>query len=173
MLHKKIKLYTEDEILFHYSRLLILFDVLDEYGVSDGIGIERVSYYDMFSDKPFLIFQDDEEAKIELLFHGFESKTLGYISSSQIFSSRREKLRHYIAGLICRNLISFKNIDRQIKYSITQEGKSVANCYKSLYVKAYKKSAELVIKKLSKISDTKLLQLSKDWLKAEPFTMDL
>ncbi len=55
-----------------------------------------------------------------------------------------------------RNLIDVNNIDGQLLYSITNEGKRIASQFKSLYGKAYKKSAEIVTTKLYKMRDKEL-----------------
>lgn len=170
----RLRFSAEDEDLFNAARILILFDVLREKGNLNGTNIERIGYYDFFSAQPFLVFgKEEEEIKQELLLQGFESNTVGYISSSQRFTNRREKLKHYLAGLLMRNLIDVNNIDGQLLYSITNEGKRIASQFKSLYGKAYKKSAEIVTTKLSKMRDKELSEKARQWLKAEPFIIDL
>jgi len=170
----QIRFSAEDEDLFNSARLLLLFDVLEGHGIKGGINIERAAYYDFFSAQPFLVLgKGEKDIKFELLYEGFESTTIGYISSSQRFTNRREKLKHYLAGLLVRNLIQVNNVNSQLLYSITEEGKYVATQFKSLYTKAYKKSAGIIIKKLSKMSDKKLTDNAREWLRAEPFLIDL
>lgn len=167
------KFSAEDEVLFNSARLLVLFETLSKLGFSDGIDLERTGYYDFFSAQPFLVFNDDVEIKLELLYCGFESSTIGYISSSQRFTSRRQKNKHYLAALIMRDLISVRNLNGKFLYSITEKGKTAALNFKSLYVQAYRKSAEIIIKKFGKMSDTKLAINAREWLKAESFMIDL
>jgi hypothetical protein len=170
----RLRFSAEDEDVFNSARLLLLFDALDERGKKDGINIERVGYYDFFSAQPFLVFvKEENDAKLELLFHGFESTTIGYISSSQRFTNRREKLKHYLAALLMRDLITVNNVDGQFLYSITGTGKNVASQFKSLYTKAYRMSAGIIINKLSKMSEKKLAENAREWLRAEPFIIDL
>jgi hypothetical protein len=164
----------EAEDLFNSARLLLLFHVLNEKGNAQGISIERIAYYDFFSAQPFLVFgKGNEEIKLELLLQGFETNTLSYISSSQRFTNRRAKLKHYLAGLLMRDLITLKNIDGHLLYLITEKGKETALLFKSLYTSAYKRSAEIIISKLSRMSDTGLAQSAREWLKGEPFIIDL
>lgn len=167
------KFSAEDEVLFNSARLLVLFDILSKLGYHEGIDIERIGYYDFFSAQPFLVFNNDIETKLELLYYGFEYSTVGYISSSQRFTSRRQKNKHYLAALIMKDLISVKNLDGKFFYSITEKGKTVALNFKSLYAQAYRKSAEIIIKKLGKMSDNKLALNARQWLKAESFMVDL
>lgn len=171
---KRLRFSAEDEDLFNSARILLLFDILDAKGKTEGVNIERIAYYDFFSAQPFLVFGKDEtDTKLELLFQGFESTTIGYISSSQRFTNRREKLKHYLAELLTRDLITVNNIDGQLLYSITIKGKEIVSKFKSLYTTAYKKSAAIIIDKLSKMSDKKLTENARVWLKAEPFVIDL
>lgn len=171
---KPIHFSAEDEDLFNSARLLILFQMLDETGYSSGANIERIAYYDFFSAQPFLVFgKDDSNVKLDLLLQGFESTTIGYISSSQRFANRRERLRHYLAGLLMRDLILVTNSDGQLLYSITDKGRQTAGQFKSLYITAYRKSATFVIDKLARLSDKKLAESSKQWLRAEAFMVDL
>ena len=172
--HIQIRFSAEDEDIFNSARLLMLFDVLEGQGTNEGINIERAAYYDFFSAQPFLVLgKDEKDIKFELLYEGFESTTIGYISSSQRFANRREKLKHYLAGLLTRDLIKVSNADGHLLYSITEEGKRVASQFKSLYTKAYRKSGRIITNKLSKMSNKKLAENAREWLKAEPFLIDL
>jgi len=170
----EIRFSAEGEDLFNSARLLMLFNTFDEIGDSTGINIERVAYYDFFSAQPFLVFtEDDADSKLELLIDGFEATTIGYISSSQRFTNRREKLKHYLAGLLMRDLIDVRNIDGQLLYCITKKGKETAVKFKTLYSLAYKKSSAIIIKKLARLSEKKLSDNAREWLRAEPFIIDL
>lgn len=169
----EIHFSAEDEDLFNSARLLILLDVLSSIS-DEGVPIERIAYYDFFSAQPFLVIgKEDKSLKLELLYHGFEATTIGYISSSQRFSNRREKLKHYLAKLLVRDLIEVKNHDGQFLYSITDLGIKKSSEFKSLYMGAYKKSAAIIVSKLSKLSDKRLADNARQWLKAEPFIIDL
>lgn len=169
-----IRFSAEEEDLFNSARLLMLFGALDEIGDSKGINIERTAYYDFFAAQPFLIFaKEDSDVKLDLLFNGFEATTVSYISSSQRFSNRREKLKHYLAGLIMRDLIDVHNIDGQLLYYITKKGKEAAKKFQSLYSMAYQKSATIIIKRLARLGEKKLAENAREWLKAEPFIIDL
>jgi len=168
-----IKNSAEDEAVFNMGRLLVLFSIFKGIFPEDSLSIDRIAYYDFFSSQPFLIFNDDKESKIELLYYGFESSTVGYISSSQRFTTRREMSKFYLAGLLMKNLIQVKNLEGRYSYSITNFGENVASKFKSMYIEAYRKSAVLTIKKLHNFNDKKLDQKAKEWLKAEPFMIEL
>ena len=72
-----------------------------------------------------------------------------------------------------RDLILVTNSDGQLLYSIADMGRQVARQFKSLYITAYRKSATFVIHKLARLSDKKLAESSKQWLRAEAFMVDL
>jgi hypothetical protein len=169
-----IKCSPDEEDLFNSARLLALFGVLNEQKDDAGIPIERIAYYDFFSAQPLLILEKEEtNLKLDLLFFGFETTSVSYISSSQRFSNRRERLKHYLSNLIMRDLITVYNSDGKLLYKITDYGNEIASKFNAMYIQAYKKSAELILKKLSKLSDKQLAMNSKQWLKAEAFVIDL
>ena len=164
---------VEDDTIFNMGRLLVLFLIFEGIFPEDSINLDRIAYYDFFASQPFLIFHDDKRAKIELLYYGFEASTVGYISSSQRFTTRRERLKIYLSGLLMRNLIQVKNLEGRYTYSITTRGKEVASKFRSMYIEAYKSSAVLTIKKIYRLSDKKLELQAKEWLRAEPFMIEL
>jgi len=168
-----IKESVEDNAIFNMGRLLNLFSTFNDIFPEDSLNIDRIAYYDFFASQPFLIFNDDEKTKIELLYSGFEPSTIGYISSSQRFTTRREMSKFYLAGLLMRNLIQVNNVGGRYGYSITNPGKEIASKFKSMYIEAYRRSAILTIKKLHHLNEKKLDQNAKQWLKAEPFMIEL
>lgn len=172
---KKHDIYfpPEDEDIFNASRLLIMFEVLNIYGKKKLVSIERISYYDFFSANPLLIFNDNLSIKNKLVYEGFPSNTISYISSSHRFINRMEKLKYYMSYLISRDLIDIANCDGRINYLITNKGTDVSNSIKTFYANAYKESCRIVIKHLESMSDTKLWKESQKWLKAENFVIDL
>lgn len=169
-----LKISADDDDLFNSARILILFDVFDENDTLCGLNIEKIGYYDFFSAQPFLIFGNDEKSlKVQLLLNGFEETTIGYMSSSQRFVNRREKLKHYIALLISRDLVKTTVYNGEIVYSITEQGQNIADVFNTQYDFSYRKSAKLIIKKFKGWSTNKISLNAKKWLKAESFVVDL
>ncbi|MCX7748570.1 MAG: hypothetical protein N2645_17030 [Clostridia bacterium] len=163
----------EDEDIFNASRLLLMFDVLNQTGKKKSISIERISYYDFFSANPLLIFNNDVKISKKLMYEGFPSNTISYISSSHRFVNRLEKLKYYMSYLIARDLIDIYYEDGRIIYSITCNGIDIAKSINTFYSNAYKESCKIIIKHLESMSDTKLSKESQKWLKAENFVIDL
>lgn len=170
----RIKFSAEDEDLFNSARLLLLFKVLDEMNLQKGNNIEKIGYYDFFSAQPFLVFGDNDlDIKKDLIFFGFEATTISYGSSSQRFANRREKLKQYLAGLILRDLITINNTDGELVYVITERGRETANKFNTFYSAAYHRSAKLIVEKMKGWSNKKISMNAREWLKAEPFLIDL
>ncbi|GAG51878.1 unnamed protein product, partial [marine sediment metagenome] len=78
----KLLFSPEDVTLFNSARLLILFEILENLGIKKGIDLERLSYYDFFAANPFLIITENDPLWLDLEIAGFETYTIGYISSS-------------------------------------------------------------------------------------------
>lgn len=168
-----IRISAESEDVFNSARLLLLFNVISSALGGKGTSINRLGYYDFFSAQPFLVFSEYSSTKIDLVLKGFELTTVSYMSSSQRFSNRREKLKYYLSSLLIRDLISIQNVDGEILYYITPRGKDIVNYFKTLYSLSYCQSAEIIVKKLSKLGDKRLDNEAKEWLKAKSFMMDL
>lgn len=173
--HWKFRLMfsPEDVTLFNSARLLILFEVLENLNTKKGIDLERLSYYDFFAANPFLIITEDDPMRLDLEIAGFETSTLGYISSSQRFRTKRSRLKQYLSLLLSKNLIEVSNLEGKILYSITPLGIETANKIRSMYAIAYRKSVEYIIKRLKTFSDRKLWENASKWLEAKTFQVDL
>ena len=169
----KILFSPEDVTLFNSARLLTLFDELENLGIEGGIDLERLSYYDFFAANPFLIITEDDSLWLDLEIAGFETHTVGYISSSQRYRTKRSRLKQYLSLLLSKNLIEVSNVDGKILYRITPTGIKTANKIRSMYAIAFRKSVKCVIKKLKGYSDKKLWEESSKWLEARSFQVDL
>lgn len=164
----------EDITMFNSARLLLLFEKLNNIGFSKPIDMERLSLFDFFSANPFLILDKNDPSWIELESIGFETLTIDYMSSSQRFRTKRSKLKSHLAFLYMKGLISNDKESRTLQlYSITEEGMRVASNFRTIYANNYRRSVEIVVKKLKGMSDTKLWKNSNVWLEARSFQIDL
>lgn len=170
---KKILFSPEDVTLFNSSRLLILFEAIKNNSIDSGIDIERISYYDFFSANPLIILSDTDSDKLELEYMGFASQSLDYASSSQQFRTKRAKIKQFLAYLMTKGLVEMKNKDGQIVFSITELGESMARKLDTLYANAYRKSVNIIIKRLHRLTDKRLWQEANKWLEAKHFQIDL
>ncbi|WP_338069306.1 hypothetical protein, partial [Streptomyces antimycoticus] len=83
----------EDEVTFRLAQLLLLLDAVAEQDVK-GASLERIGYYDFLSANPFLVVDSDGREGNMLRLAGFDPRVLSYASSSQRFTSRRERIQH-------------------------------------------------------------------------------
>lgn len=135
--------------------------------------IERLAFSDFFSANPFLIFESNEAERRELILAGFDSRTLSYQSSAQRFSNRRQRLQHDLAWLLSYGLIAVEPAQGRLAYNLTQRGADSIPDLRSLYALSFVESARLVTKKLNRLSDKRLREQAKTWLRAETLMIDL
>jgi len=170
---KQLFFTPEDVVLFNSSRILLLFEMLEKNKIKKGIDLERISYYDFFSANPFLAIKEDDPLWIDLEIAGFKTHTLGYISSSQRFRTKRSLLKQYLSLLLSKNLIEIYNSEGKIFYKITITGLEATSKMNSMYAITYRKGASLIINRFKKYSDEKLWGEASEWLEAKSFQVDL
>jgi hypothetical protein len=146
---------------------------MPELKVSKPLHIERLGYYDFFTDNPFLIFQKEDPERRALQLAGFSHRSLSYNSSAQRFTNRRARLKHDLSLLVGRSLVSISALGRHITFSASDEGRQLASELQTLYGQAFRSSAALVVRHLNKLSDKALNERARVWLKAEPFLIDI
>ena len=153
----------EDDVIFRLAQLLLLLESLRRNEIS-GATLERLSYYDFLVANPLLVLtNEDDPDRLRLLMVGFDSRALMYASPSQRFTSRRERLQHDLSHLVAYGLAT-PQVDQGVLYSITQEGRSLADRFTAIYSRAYYSSADILVKRLSKLSDKRLRENAQDWI---------
>lgn len=163
----------DDLLEFRLGRLLILLDSLPQLTSAKPLHLERLGYYDFFADSPFLVLGADDPLRRRLLLEGFSERSLSYHSSAQRFTNRRARLRHDLALLTSRALVAVTTEGRHVTFSLTDEGHKAAAALKTLYVDAFRSSAEIVIRQLNRLSDKALNEKAREWLRAESFLVDI
>jgi len=158
---------------FRLGRLLILLSALPEIRSPKPLHIERLAYYDFFSDNPFLILEDEDPARRLLLLAGYSQRTLSYNSSAQRFANRRARLRHDLALLASRSLVSIAAEGSHITFSANAEGLRIGRAFNSFYADSFRTGVEIVVRRLNKLSDRAIGERSREWLRAEPFLIDI
>jgi hypothetical protein len=166
-------LRPEDLDAFRMGRLLLLLHTVSVRDRPLKLDIDRIGYYDFFSANPFLAVHDDEAAERELLLIGFSRRNLSYQSSAQRFSNRRSRLQFDVSRLIAIGLVVAEVSDGRVAYTITDAGRNVADQMISLYAQAYRRSVGLMISRLGALTDKRLREDAKNWLRAEPFMIDI
>lgn len=163
----------ENFLEFRLGRLLILLDALPQRTALKPLHIERLGYYDFFSDNPFLIIDREDPDRIKLLLAGFSQRTLSYNSSAQRFTNRRARLKHDLALLVAKDLVDVSAEGRHITFSSSARSREVADAFTSLYADSFRTAAQIVIRHLNRLSDKAIGESARKWLRAEPFLIDI
>ena len=163
----------DDLLVFRLGRLLILLDSLPDLGSAKPLHLERLGYYDFFSDSPFLILGPDDPLRRRLLLEGFSERSLSYNSSAQRFTNRRTRLRHDLALLTSRALVEIATEGNHVTFALSEKGRASARRLGTLYADAFRSSAEIVVRILNRLSDKKLNEKASEWLRADPFLIDI
>lgn len=157
----------EDDTIFRLAQLVLLFDT-PMVKKTGGLSLERLSYYDFLAANPLLMITDETDAdRNRLIMCGFDGRALSYASPTQRFTSRRERLQHDLARLVAYELVNI-TATGTIKYVLTAAGHDVASQFSAMYSRAYKVSAEIVVKRLVKLSDRRLRELAREWIAISP-----
>lgn len=152
----------EDDVVFRLAQLLLLMGSMAQQG-RRGVPIERLSYYDFFVANPLLVVTDDEDPdRMSLLMAGFDSRALHYASPTHRFTTRRERLQHDLAILVSYGLV-VPTVDKAVRYSVTSSGSELASRFTAVYARAYRTSADILIRRLHKLSDSRLREQARRW----------
>jgi hypothetical protein len=152
----------EDDIVFRLAQLLLLLASLDGTEAA-GMSIERLGCYDFLVANPLLVLTDEGDAdRKRLLMAGFDGRALSYASPAHRFTTRRERLQHDLALLVAYGLVA-PTADKKVLYAATSEGVQLARRFNAIYARSYRLSAEILIRKLRKYSDTRLRDAVQTW----------
>ena len=158
---------------FRLGRLLILLESVPDLTSAKPLHLERLGYYDFFADSPFLILEEERALRTKLLLAGFSERSLSYNSAAQRFTNRRARLQHDLALLTARFLVLVRADGRHVTFSLSDDGQRAANQLQTFYARGFRTSAEIVVRKLNRLSDKALTQRAGEWLRAEPFLIDI
>jgi hypothetical protein len=76
---------------------------------------------------------------------GFDSRNLSYQSSAQRFTNRRARLQYDLALLVSYGLVRPEVVAKRVAYGLTDDGAELADRFESLYVRSYRKSAQMIV----------------------------
>jgi hypothetical protein len=152
----------EDDVTFRLAQLLLLLASLDHLGQA-GISLERLGCYDFLAANPMLMLTDEADPdRTRLLMAGFDGRALSYASPAHRFATRRERLQHDLALLVAYGLVA-PTVDRGVLYAITGDGLELAGRFTALYARAYRLSADILVRRLSRMSDKRLREAVGMW----------
>ena len=158
----------EHDPIFRLAQLLLLLRTLHDGSASPtGTNLERLAYYDFFSANPYLVVGPDDADRPRLVMAGFDDRSLSYASSGQRFTSRRERLQHDLALLVAYGLAAATVQGGAVTYGITSAGSELASRFTALYARAYTTSADMVLRRLRRLSDSKLRESARQWLRPD------
>lgn len=163
----------DDLLIFRVGRLLLLLDVLALLRLRKPVDIERLGLYDFFAANPFLVVGGEDPQRREVSLSGFSSYDLSYQSSGHRFANRRKRLRNDLAVLVAYGAATASVEGQRVVYSATDRGRELASSLTTLYASAYRRSAEIVVARLDRLSDKRLRNDAKNWLNDERLLIDL
>ncbi|RSO10043.1 hypothetical protein DMH18_14440 [Streptomyces sp. WAC 06783] len=163
--HRPI-LAPEDEVPFRLAQLLLLLDAVAGQGAG-GASLERIGYYDFLSANPFLVVPAEGREASLLRLAGFDPQVLAYASSSQRFTSRRERIQHDLSLLVAYGCCQVHNSGGVLAYSITMDGQLLSAQFTATYASSFSTAASIVVRRLRKLSDKRLREQTAHWLRPD------
>ncbi|MCP2297578.1 hypothetical protein APR11_004013 [Nocardia amikacinitolerans] len=156
----------EDDVVFRLAQLLLLLAAMQRLR-QPGISLERLGCYDFLVANPLLVLTDENDAdRKRLLMAGFDGRALSYASPAHRFTTRRERLQHDLALLIAYGLVA-PTVDKSVLYLVTPAGRDLADRFTAVYARSYRLSADLLIRKLARLSDKRLREAVRAWTTVE------
>ncbi|WP_072481383.1 ABC-three component system middle component 2 [Amycolatopsis australiensis] len=152
----------EDDVVFRLAQLLLLLASLQRQQ-QPGISLERLGCYDFLVANPLLVLTDEDDVdRKRLLMAGFDGRALSYASPAHRFTTRRERLQHDLALLVAYDLVS-PSVNRSVLYAVTPAGQDLAGRFTAVYARSYRLSAEILVRRLSRLTDKRLREAVRTW----------
>jgi hypothetical protein len=152
----------EDDVIFRLAQLLLLLAALPRPRPS-GVSLERLGCYDFLVANPLLVLTDEKDPdRKRLLMAGFDGRALIYASPAHRFTTRRERLQHDLALLVAYGLVA-PTVDKSVLYAVTSTGRDLAGKFTAVYARSYRLSADILLRRLSRLSDRRLREAVRAW----------
>lgn len=152
----------EDDVIFRLAQMLLLLASLQRLE-QPGISLERLGCYDFLVANPLLVLTDENDAdRKRLLLAGFDGRALSYASPAHRFTTRRERLQHDLALLVAYGLVA-PTVDKSVLYAVTPSGLDLAGRFTAVYARSYRLSAEILVRRFSRLSDKRLREAVRTW----------
>ncbi|WP_234439303.1 MULTISPECIES: ABC-three component system middle component 2 [Streptomyces] len=134
---------------------------------TNGASLERIGYYDFLSANPFLVIRSEDREANLLRLAGFDPQVLSYASSSQRFTSRRERIQHDLALLIAYGCCEVHNHKGALAYTISPRGHELGAQFTATYAASFSTAASIVVRRLHRLSDKALREQTARWLRSD------
>lgn len=162
----------EDSHIFRLAQLVLLLSVTGQMG-KRVTTVDRLGYYDFFAANPFVVLepdsQRDQRDRLSLKLAGFEQRQLSYASTGERWASRRRRLQHDLALLISLGLVTLEGG----AFDLTLSGQELSTQLSTVYADAYRTSAAVVLRRLTRMSDRALRENVERWLGSSWLDVDL
>lgn len=157
----------EDDVVFRLAQLLLLFASLQRQRQA-GVSLERLGCYDFLVANPLLMLTDENDVdRKRLLMAGFDGRALIYASPAHRFTTRRERLQHDLALLVAYGLVA-PAVDKSVLFAVTPAGLELAERFTAVYARSYRLSADILVRRLSRMSDKRLREAVRTWTRVGP-----
>jgi|SRR5271157_3661011 len=154
-----------DDLTFSAARFVVMMVKIEDNKRVDLENVDDLSSIDFFATHPFIVFQPDSKAYLEMQYHGF-SETLEYSHPKPIHANYREKAKTILAFLLGKRCIVEK-IDKVILYALTTTGRSISEQLIEDYYIGYSFAVDEILKLIPK-QQNKWKELRESWLEAIP-----
>jgi hypothetical protein len=162
----------EDRQVFRLAQLALLLQVAEDNRAPVRT-VDRLGIYDFLAANPFVVTagdeRRDEEDRLALRLAGFTDGQLSYASTGQRFASRRRRLQHDLSLLLAYGLTVIESDG----YVLTSLGRAVAEGLTSVYADAYREAAQVVLRRLGRLTDRRLAENVEKWLGQDWLLIDL
>jgi hypothetical protein len=153
----------EDEQVFRLAQLLLLLETAADLAVNVRT-LDRLGIFDFLAANPFIALPPEDASAtsdhLRLRLAGFSDHQLTYAATGPRFVSRRQRLQADLAALLALGLV---RID-QSGYVLTALGSASAQQLNSVYADAYRDGARVILRRLGKVSDSRLTEHMETWL---------
>ncbi|MDQ7907233.1 hypothetical protein RB614_22215 [Phytohabitans sp. ZYX-F-186] len=164
---------VEDDRRFRVACLTLLLDVIAEVR-PEGVDAHRLALFDFLAANPLLLAREESDPdRIRLRLAGFDDRAVSYASAVQRYVTRRQRLCDDLAWLVAYGLVTVV-VDGRVRHRLTPAGREVARSFTSMYARAYRDAAVIVVNRLGRMPDRGLAEVMSQWMavRAQPRSLD-
>jgi hypothetical protein len=164
---------VEDDQRFRAACLTLLLDVIADVR-PEGVDAERVALFDFLAANPLLLAREESDPdRMRLRLAGFDDRALSYASAVQRYVTRRQRLPGDLGWLVAYGLAKVV-VDGRVRHQLTAAGREVARSFTSMYARAYRDAAVIVVNRLGRMPDRGLATIMSQWMavRAQPRSLD-
>jgi hypothetical protein len=153
---------AENDRRFRVACLTLLLDVAADVSPS-GVDADRLAVFDFLATNPLLLAGDEDGPdRARLRLAGFDDRALSYASAAQRFITRCQCLPDDLAWLVSYGLVEVI-LDKRARYRLTPVGQRTARSFNSMYARAFREAAAVVLSRLRHTPDPGLAEVMRQW----------